>query len=168
MRTAEICPTCATYTNAVCVIYDGPFLSNIGASPMDNLEYILGLIDSSIGTLGGGLAIDHIPYSAEIGISASGTKTVYVIDDIVTADISFTLVNPGEQSIGDQLFIMSKPDSTSSNVTYTYDPLYFYMTDCNGSPSNPPASLFDAGVLERDVTVFTYDGGMFVATWSNC
>jgi hypothetical protein len=42
------------------------------------------------------------------------------------------------------------------------------MTDCYGSPSNPPESLFDAGEQERDVTVFTYDGEMFVATWSNC
>jgi len=167
MRTAEICPTCATYTNAVCVIYDGPFLSNIGASPMDNLEYILGLIDSSIGTLGGGLAIDHIPYSAEIGISASGTKTVYVIDDIVTADISFTLVNPGEQSIGDQLFVMSKPDSTGGNVTYTYDPLYFYIT-FGGAPGSPVNEVvFSNGTQERDVAVFTFDGEMFTATWDN-
>ena len=167
MRTAEICPTCSTYTNAVCVIYDGPFLSNIGASPMDNLEYILGLIDSSIGALGGGTTINHIPYSEEIGLSASGNKTIYVIDDIVTADIYFTLDNPGEQSIGDQLFVMSKPNSTGGDITYTYDPLYFYMTDC-GDPSNPPESFFDAGEQERDVTVFTFDGEVFVATWDNC
>lgn len=167
MRTAEICPTCSTHTNAVCVVYDGPFLSNIGASPMDNLEYILGLIDSSIGALGGGTSTNHINYSESIDLVASENKTIYVIDDVVTADINFTLANPGEQTIGDQLIIMSKPDSTGGNITFTYDPLYFYMTDC-GDPSNPPESIFDAGEPERDVTVFIYDGEMFVATWDNC
>ena len=115
---------------------------------MDNLEYILGLIDSSIGTLGGGLAIDHIPYSAEIGISASGTKTVYVIDDIVTADINFTLVNPGEQSIGDQLFVMSKPDSTGGNITYT---------DVNRM--NPQSFPYDDGYV---VHTFLSNGTLYV------
>jgi len=51
MRTAAICPTCATYTNAVCILYDGPFLSNIGVSPMDSLQSALGSIDSAIGTI---------------------------------------------------------------------------------------------------------------------
>lgn len=51
MRTAQICPTCATYTNAKCIIYDGPFLTNSGISPKDNLEYALGLIDGQLGVL---------------------------------------------------------------------------------------------------------------------
>lgn len=134
---------------------------------MDNLENILGSIDSAIGTLGGGTTVNNISYSEEIGLSASGTKTIYVIDGDVTADIYFTLVNPGEQSIGDQLFVMSKPDSTGGDITYTYDSLYFYMTQC-GDPQDPIESVFGAGEPERDVTVFTYDGEMFVATWDNC
>lgn len=48
MRTAQICPTCATYTNAVCVIYDGIYLSNINVSPGDDLETILASVDSTI------------------------------------------------------------------------------------------------------------------------
>lgn len=51
MRTAQICPTCATYTNAKCVIYDGLYLTNSGISPKDNLEYALGLIDGQLGVL---------------------------------------------------------------------------------------------------------------------
>jgi hypothetical protein len=51
MRTAQICPTCATYTNALCVIYDGPYLTNSGISPLDDLEYALGLIDGQLGVL---------------------------------------------------------------------------------------------------------------------
>jgi len=51
MRTAAICPTCATYTNAVCVIYDGPYLSNLDIAPLTDLEEIIGIIDAKIGTL---------------------------------------------------------------------------------------------------------------------
>lgn len=50
MRTAAICPTCATYTNAVCVIYDGPYLSNLGINPMSSLDDILQQINSVAGT----------------------------------------------------------------------------------------------------------------------
>jgi len=168
MRTAAICPTCATFTNAVCVIYDGPYLSNIGVAPLDNLEDILGLIDSSIGAITGGSVITHVPYSANIDITASATKTTYVIDDIVTANIFFTLTNPGDPNIGDQLLIMSKPDSTGGDITYTYDPLYFYISYC-GSPGDPVnETTFSDGTQERDVTMFIFDGEMFVATWDNC
>ena len=48
MRTAQICPTCATYTNAVCTLYNGPYLSCIGVSPLDSLEKALGLINGSV------------------------------------------------------------------------------------------------------------------------
>lgn len=48
MRTAQVCPTCATYTNALCVIYDGELLSNINVSPLDNLEEILVNINDNL------------------------------------------------------------------------------------------------------------------------
>jgi hypothetical protein len=50
MRTANICPTCATYTNAVCVIYNGDFLSSINVSPMENLSLALVHINSTVQT----------------------------------------------------------------------------------------------------------------------
>jgi len=51
MRTAAICPTCATYTNSVCVIYNGTYLSNINASPLDPLDTILANINSTVGII---------------------------------------------------------------------------------------------------------------------
>jgi hypothetical protein len=51
MRTAAICPTCATYTNAVCVLYDGPYLSNLDIAPLTDLEEVIGIIDAKVGTL---------------------------------------------------------------------------------------------------------------------
>ena len=50
MRTAEICPTCATYENALCIIYNGPYLSNIDADPLDDLPTILGKINTNLVT----------------------------------------------------------------------------------------------------------------------
>lgn len=51
MRTAQVCPTCATYVNAICVIYDGEILSNINVSPLDPLDEILVNIDTTIGDI---------------------------------------------------------------------------------------------------------------------
>ena len=51
MRTAAICPTCATYYNAVCIIYDGQALPNTSIAPMTNLQDALSLIDTSIGSI---------------------------------------------------------------------------------------------------------------------
>lgn len=41
MRTAEICPTCATYQNALCILYNGDTLTNLNIAPLDSLEAIL-------------------------------------------------------------------------------------------------------------------------------
>jgi len=37
MRTAAICPTCATFTNALCVLYDGELLVNSDIDPLDSV-----------------------------------------------------------------------------------------------------------------------------------
>ncbi|OPZ92354.1 MAG: hypothetical protein BWY74_01627 [Firmicutes bacterium ADurb.Bin419] len=53
MRIAEICPSCATYINASCILYDGDYLSNIPASTLDSLETILGAINTAIAPASG-------------------------------------------------------------------------------------------------------------------
>jgi hypothetical protein len=50
MRTAEICPTCAVYENALCVIYDGEYLDALDVSPGDNLADILVKINNALTT----------------------------------------------------------------------------------------------------------------------
>ena len=57
MRTAAICPTCATYENAICVIYDGPGLTNIEVAPLDDLTTALLRIDTAVGILQNNTAI---------------------------------------------------------------------------------------------------------------
>lgn len=56
MRTAAICPTCATYENALCIIYNGLYLNNIDVEPLDSLDEILGKIDSNLVPLTGATA----------------------------------------------------------------------------------------------------------------
>lgn len=51
MRTAAICPTCATYTNSVCVVYDGPYLSNLDVNPLTDLEEVFQKVDGKIGAM---------------------------------------------------------------------------------------------------------------------
>ena len=48
MRTAAICPTCAVYENAKCIIYNGPILTNINVNPLEDLETILAKINSNL------------------------------------------------------------------------------------------------------------------------
>ena len=48
MRTAEICPTCATYENALCILYNGLYLSNIGVAPLDSIESALESINDNL------------------------------------------------------------------------------------------------------------------------
>ena len=48
MRTAAICPTCAVYENALCIIYNGPYLTNIDVNPLEDLETILGKINTKL------------------------------------------------------------------------------------------------------------------------
>lgn len=53
MRTAAICPTCAVYENALCIIYNGPYLTNIKANPLEDLESILAKINTNLVPLSG-------------------------------------------------------------------------------------------------------------------
>lgn len=51
MRTAAICPTCATYENALCILYNGEYLSAIDVAPLDSLEVALENINTTIDNL---------------------------------------------------------------------------------------------------------------------
>ena len=51
MRTAAICPTCATFENAVCVLYDGQPLPYTEIEPLDSLQTALEKIDTALGNI---------------------------------------------------------------------------------------------------------------------
>lgn len=48
MRTASVCPTCAKYENALCVLYDGDYLSALDIAPGDTLEDIIIKINAAL------------------------------------------------------------------------------------------------------------------------
>lgn len=74
MRTSNLCPTCATYENAVCVIYNGEYLSNTDINPLDNMQVALGKIDEAIGDLDN--LINNLPVNGVQGIVAGTDITI--------------------------------------------------------------------------------------------
>ena len=84
MRTAQVCPTCATYTNALCVIYDGELLSNINVSPLDNLEEILVNINNNL-----------VPIHGVTGPTISATYLGQIYINTATNDVFIAVATGG-------------------------------------------------------------------------
>lgn len=94
MRIADICPTCATYTNAVCVIYDGPYLTNINVSPLDNLQDILGSInDNLVPIVQTGVPSGTAVYVGQLYVNST-SGTMYYANSIAGGGGSWTQLAP--------------------------------------------------------------------------
>lgn len=78
MRIADICPTCATYTNSICVIYDGMYLSNIDASPLDPLDTIFASINTTVGNINTSITNLDNKYQPLVGVIAPNTSASFV------------------------------------------------------------------------------------------
>lgn len=85
MRVAEICPNCATYINASCIIYDGDYLSTLDVAPLTSLDEILSNINNTFTAASGSGAPTEIPlFLGQLYINTStqqlwigmGTSTV--------------------------------------------------------------------------------------------
>lgn len=92
MRTAEICPTCATYENALCIIYNGPYLTNIDVNPLEDLPTILGKINTNLVPKTGTTA-PSIPatYLGQTYLNTT-TKMLYFAKSIGTGATDWNLV----------------------------------------------------------------------------
>lgn len=78
MRTAAICPTCATYENAKCVLYNGEYLTNIDVNPLDDLEVVLGKINNNlVPVTGAGAPTAAAIYLGQLYTRTSGSKNLY-------------------------------------------------------------------------------------------
>jgi len=64
MRTADLCSTCPTFTNALCVLYNGTALPNTLIQPLDALSVALTKIDSNL-----------VP---KTGVAAPATSATYL------------------------------------------------------------------------------------------
>jgi hypothetical protein len=92
MRTAAICPTCATYENALCIIYNGPYLNNIDVNPLEDLPTILGKINTNLVPKTGTTA-PSIPatYLGQTYLNTT-TKLLYFAKSVGTGATDWNLV----------------------------------------------------------------------------
>lgn len=94
MRIADICPTCATYTNAVCVIYNAKYLTNINVSPLDNLQDILGSInDNLVPIVDTGVPSVTAVYVGQLYVNST-SGTMYYANSIAGGGGSWTQLAP--------------------------------------------------------------------------
>jgi len=82
MRIAEICPDCATYINASCILYDGEYLSNIDVSPLDSLDEILGDINTAFAAIVEVGSPDEIPdFIGQFYVNSSNLQIWVALSD---------------------------------------------------------------------------------------
>lgn len=96
MRTAAICPTCATYENAKCIVYNGSYLPNIQANPLEDLESILAKINNNLVPLSGITApSSSATYKGQLYLNTT-TSLLYFAKSVGTGanDWSIVLTTP--------------------------------------------------------------------------
>lgn len=78
MRTAQICPTCSTYENALCTLYNGTLLPNTQISPLDSVQVAFQKIDTNLVPISG-TAVPAVSslYLGQLYIRTSGNKNLY-------------------------------------------------------------------------------------------
>jgi hypothetical protein len=93
MRTAAICPTCATYENALCVLYNGPYLANADINPLDSLEVALGKINNNLVPKSGtGAPTIAGTYLGQLFVRTSGAKNLYYAQTTGTGALDWRIV----------------------------------------------------------------------------
>jgi len=73
MRTADICPTCSTYSNALCTLYNGAYLPSLDIQPLDSLETALIKIEAFTSTVAG--ATPSLQVVTDIGAVTTNVVT---------------------------------------------------------------------------------------------
>ena len=93
MRTAAICPTCATYENALCILYNGEYLANIDVNPLDSLEVALGKInDNLVPTSGTAAPSAAAIYLGQFYVRTAGAKNLYYAQTTGTGALDWRIV----------------------------------------------------------------------------
>ena len=179
MRTAAICPTCATYENCKCVLYDGAYLANTDIEPLDSVEECIVKINAAIGVSGtsgtsgssgtsGGLTNESlkitytgtpqtalvfsmVPGNAIVPIVAGSGQMTYTAGN-TPAIASFTYAETSALSTSgaDKLTSFSFDDLVSVSGAFT--------------PSMPSATSFQANTLTSVGGAFSPGGGLALTT----
>ena len=97
MRTADVCPTCSTYTNALCVIFDGPILTTLGVNPLDSLDVALNQLEIWATTVG---VTNTLSEWAQVsGTRLAGNLIVSIGDYDATSNNTNITINDINQTI---------------------------------------------------------------------
>lgn len=93
MRTAAICPTCPVYENALCVLYNGEYLTNIDVNPLDSLEVALGKInDNLVPVTGTGAPTAGAIYLGQLYVRTSGAQNIYYAQTTGTGALDWKIL----------------------------------------------------------------------------
>jgi len=93
MRTAAICPTCSVYENALCILYNGEYLTNIDVNPLDSLEVALGKInDNLVPVTGTGAPTAAAIYLGQLYTRTSGATNLYYAQTTGTGALDWRII----------------------------------------------------------------------------
>lgn len=82
MRTASICPTCSTFENALCVLYNGDYLTNTDITPLDSVETaIIKINDNLVPVTGTVPPADSAIYLGQLYVDTSA-PTLYFAESV--------------------------------------------------------------------------------------
>jgi hypothetical protein len=93
MRTAAICPTCATYENAKCILYNGVYLANADINPLDSLEDALKSINDNLVPKSGTSAPSAAAiYLGQLYVRTSGATNLYFAQTTGTGALDWRIL----------------------------------------------------------------------------
>jgi hypothetical protein len=115
MRTAAICPTCATYINALCVIYNGSELTNINVAPLDDLETIIQNInDNLVPVHGAGAPTNGATYIGQLYVNSS-TGDIYYAETTGTGPADWVQI-ARNSTLQDLQSVLTEGDTSDLSI----------------------------------------------------
>ena len=175
MRTAAICPTCATYENAVCVIYNGDNLTNINVSTLMNLETAFVNIDTAVGSLstfinnvasnpvvvttdgtsgpatfsGNVINVPNYqpPLQDVLGYDNHASLPIY-LEDSTSSPVNTITINPVDSNSTPQINLHSDPQNW--DITIGNESIYVPMVKVSNLTSDYSSIVYDNGFVIND------------------
>ena len=93
MRTAAICPTCSVYENALCILYNGEYLTNIDVNPLDSLEVALEKVNNNlVPVTGSGAPTAGAIYLGQLYVRSTAPRTLYYAQTTGTGALDWRIV----------------------------------------------------------------------------
>ncbi len=126
MRTSDVCPTCSTFTNALCSIYNGAFLVTLDINTLDSVEEALIKIEAY--ALSGPVAgLQDLTSVLTTGNTASDSITL----SSTTAQ-SLTVTNITSGDVGTYSSTNASWGDVSNQLSSIYPDRLYYQKDAGG------------------------------------